>query len=81
MYTLINSTTNHDTIQTLDQLLQQARDASVVGVATVVILRERRYLVSVTGEAYRNPTFTRGALAALDDELRGIIHANSSPPP
>jgi hypothetical protein len=33
------------------------------------MMKRRSYVVNTAGEAHRNPTFARGMVAALDDEL------------
>jgi hypothetical protein len=66
-----------DTIECLEALLKQARAGEVIGVAYCAMHKKRRYNVHSCGEAYRNPTFTRGMLAALDDELSQRIQGNT----
>ena len=61
---------SHDTIECLESLLADARSGRVIGVAYAVMLKRRSFLVNSAGEAHRNPTFTRGMVAALDDQLR-----------
>jgi hypothetical protein len=51
------------------RLLEQAKSGEVIGLAFAAMYRRRRYTVSTCGEASRNPTFARGMIAALDDEL------------
>jgi len=68
-YTLITETGSSDTVQCLERLLDESRAGQVIGIAYAVILRRRNYRVNVCGEAHRSPTFTRGVIAALDDEL------------
>jgi hypothetical protein len=58
-----------DTVKALEDLLRQARMGEIIGVAFVAMYARREYAASATGEARRNPTFTRGMLAALDDLL------------
>jgi hypothetical protein len=62
-----------DTILTLDDLLRQARAGELIGVAFVALYKQREYVASATGEARRNPTFTRGMLAALDDAMAEMV--------
>ncbi len=72
-YQLISTTLSKDTIEACEQLLESARAGNVIGLGVVVVLRGRRFLVDVIGEANRDPIFTRGALHALDDCLREHI--------
>lgn len=76
-YTLIRDTISRDTVEALEALLHMANAGTVTGIAFAVTLKRRKYLVNVAGEAYRDPTFARGAILALDDELRGIVQANA----
>lgn len=60
---------SHDTIECLRELLAQAEAGEVVGVAYAAMHKRRHYTINACGEAHRNPTFSRGMLRALDDEL------------
>lgn len=66
---------SHDTVQCLESLLEQARAGDVIGIAYAVMHKRRRYTVHTCGEAHRNPTFSRGMVAALDDELSARVRA------
>jgi hypothetical protein len=68
-FTLVRDNISTDTVQCLDTLLEQARKGEVIGLAFVAILKRRNYVVNTAGEAHRNPTFARGCVGALDDEL------------
>jgi hypothetical protein len=68
-YVLIQNHVSTDTVEALQQLLEQARAGEVIGVAFVAMLKRRGYIADAAGEAYRNPTFTRGMIRALDDRL------------
>lgn len=58
-----------DTVECLRELLTEARQGDLIGLAFCAMYRRRKYLVDTTGEAFRNPTFARGMTAALDDLL------------
>lgn len=62
-----------DTISALEDLLQDARPGELIGLAYVAMRLDRGYSVGVAGETKRSPTFTRGMLRLLDDELAKII--------
>lgn len=68
-FTLIPDTISTDTTEALAQLLELAQRGELIGVAFAGMLKQRRYFVNTAGEAHRNPTFARGCVAALDDEL------------
>jgi hypothetical protein len=62
-----------DTVEVLQELLKQAKDNQVIGIAFAAMYRGRQFVVNTTGEARRSPTFTRGMLLALDDELSEAV--------
>lgn len=64
---------SHDTIEALEQLLDEAKRGRVIGLAYVAMYKRREYVTDAAGEAYRNPTFSRGMVAALDDHLRELV--------
>lgn len=68
-FTLVPDEISHDTKDCLAQLAAQAADGDVIGIAYAVMYRGRHFIVNTAGELHRNPTFARGAVAALDDEL------------
>lgn len=73
-YKLVNEYISRDTVTALETLLMGARDGDVTGIAFAVTLKKMRYVTNVAGACYRNPTFTRGMLGALDDELSQLVH-------
>jgi hypothetical protein len=68
-FVLMPDTVSHDTVECLELLLHQAKRGEVIGIAFAAMLRRRTFVVNSAGEAHRNPTFSRGMLAALDDQL------------
>ncbi len=72
--TLIADNVSHETVECLRALLRQARSGELIGIAFGAMLRRNNYIVNTAGEAYRNPTFARGVVAALDDELSALVH-------
>lgn len=66
---------SHDTVKCLERLLEQARAGEAIGIAYAVMYKRRKFAVHMCGEAHRNPTFTRGMIAALDDELGFRVRA------
>lgn len=76
-YTLIPDEVSNDTVTCLRTLLAQAKRGELLGIAYAGILRQRNYIVNTAGEAHRSPTFTRGMIAALDDELSLRIRGES----
>lgn len=68
-FILITDTISNDTIECCRQLLDGAERGELIGIAFVGLLKKRGYIANSAGEAYRNPTFSRGCVAALDDQL------------
>ena len=62
-----------DAIAALEQLLAEAKAGRVIGLAYVVMRQGYDYDVGAAGETRRSPTFTRGMLCLLDDELAKLI--------
>lgn len=77
-FVLMPDTVSHDTVECLELLLQQARHGEVIGIAFAVMLKRRTFIVNAAGEAHRNPTFSRGMIAALDDQLATRIRGGNS---
>jgi hypothetical protein len=74
---LVPDTVPNDTVACLEMLLDHARNGEVIGIAFAAMLKRRSYIVNTAGEAHRNPTFTRGMVAALDDQLSGRIRGGN----
>ncbi len=68
-FRLVPDTISGDTVEALEQLLAAARKGQVIGLAYVVMYKRRQFIANAAGEAKRNPVFTRGMLACLDDAL------------
>lgn len=74
-YQLVRDHISRDTVEALQALLHLAEAGTVTGIAFAAVMKRRKYVVNVAGEAFRDPTFARGAVAALDDELREIVQS------
>lgn len=77
-YILIPDTISSDTIECLETLLDQARRGQIIGLAFAAMLKRRGYIANSAGEAHRNPTFTRGMIAALDDQLSQRVRGGNA---
>lgn len=73
-YQLVKDYISRDVIDALAVLLEGAKNGDVTGLAFAATLRRHRYVTNVAGLLYKNPTFARGCVSALDDELAGIVH-------
>lgn len=63
-----------------DLFRHNVTEGNILGVAAVVLLPRRRFLLEVLGEAERDPVFTRGAIQSLDDVLASAAGENIDPP-
>lgn len=72
-FRLVPDNISHDTIEALQELLASARAGELIGIAFAAMLKRRGYIVDSAGEAYRNPTFSRGMIGALDDHFRSRV--------
>lgn len=73
-YQLVRDAISSDTVTALRQLLAYAERGDLTGIAFAATFRKMRYITNVAGMCAKNPTFTRGCLGALDDELAALIH-------
>lgn len=69
IYTLRPDRVSHDTIQCLATLLRHAKTGAVTGIGFVAFVEGHGYIVNSAGDAYENPTLTRGMIQALDNKL------------
>lgn len=70
---LVPDTVSDDTVEALKLLLARAQKGEITGIAFAAILHRRRYIVNTAGTAKKYPTFTRGMIHSLDDELGALI--------
>lgn len=76
-FRLVRNRRSRTTIRATEELRADAHTGDLIGVALVAMYKRRVYTTRVTGECFRSPTFTRGMLRALDDELAvlmGSVH-------
>lgn len=73
-YRLVKDFVSRDLVQCLEQLHSAGLRGEIKGIAFAAILPRQRYITNFAGLCVRNPTFTRGMIASLDDELSGIIN-------
>lgn len=70
---LVPAGVSDETVKAIEYLLQEARAGRYVGLAWVAMRAGYLYDVDIAGETRRAPTFTRGMLRVLDDELAQIV--------
>lgn len=77
-FILVPDNVSHDVVECLETLLEQARSGKLIGLAYAGVLKRRGYIVNTAGEAYHSPTFSRGMIAALDDQLAARVRGGNS---
>lgn len=73
-YRLVPDNVSRDVVEALETLLEGARKGDVTGIAFACTLRKQRYITNVAGHCYANPTFARGMVAFLSDQLARLAH-------
>jgi hypothetical protein len=73
-YRLVPDNVSRDVVEALETLLEGARRGDVTGIAFACTLRKQRYITNVAGHCHRNPTFARGMVAFLSDQLARLAH-------
>lgn len=66
---------NLDTMNKLAKLLGMAAAGAIDGLVFVAFCPDETYFTDILGQAYTNPTWARGALSYVDDELGRLIDA------
>lgn len=74
---LVRDHVSRDMLQTCVQLLEAVREGHVTGMAFACSMRGKKYFVNVSGTLARDPTFARGVVAALDDELARMVQGKA----
>jgi hypothetical protein len=77
MTQLVRDQVSHDLAQAITTLHEAVQAGHIVGLAFGVALRGRRYFVNTAGTLTRDPTFARGIIAALDDELSRMVQGRA----
>ena len=77
-YRLVPDDISRDVVKALETLLDLAKAGDVTGIAFACTLRQQRFITNVAGHCYKNPTFARGMVAALSDELAGLVHGRDA---
>ncbi len=69
-FRLVPDDLSDDTVEALQELLEDARKGHIIGVAFCAMYKQRKFIVNTAGEARRNPIFTRGMVSCLNDTLK-----------
>jgi hypothetical protein len=76
---LVGESVSEDVVEALEDLIAQARSGQLIGIAFAAMYKRRQYIVDTAGECRRNPTFTRGMVRALDDQLARSVGSKKKP--
>lgn len=71
---LVRDHISRDVVEALETLLAGAKAGKITGIAFACAMPKMRYITNVAGVCYSNPTFARGMVASLSDELGGLVH-------
>lgn len=71
-FSLVSDSLSHETEKCLASLLDDAKNGHLVGIAFAAMYKGGTYIVNAAGEAYRSPTFARGMVADLSEQLGKI---------
>lgn len=76
---LVHDGISRDMVDAMRRIADMAEQRIIVGAVFGLALRGpgRRYHVNVAGSFVRDPTFARGVVAALDDELRVMVQGRA----
>lgn len=74
---LVHDQISRDTHEAVRQILAGVESGLVVGIAFVLVMKRRRFMVNCAGVAAENPSDTRGMVCALDDELQRMVQGGA----
>lgn len=74
---LVHDHISRDTQQAVEQIMDGVKQGLVVGIAFVLVMRRKRFMVNCAGVAADNPSDTRGMVCALDDELQRMVQGRA----
>jgi hypothetical protein len=68
-FRLVPDTISKDVVQALTELLEQAQQGQIYGMAFVAMVKGRYFIANTAGECERNLDYTRSLLLRFDDKL------------
>lgn len=74
---LLHDSISRDALEAASTIKEGVESGDVVGLVFGLQLRGRRYVVNVAGQCARDPTFARGIVGAIEDELRALIQGKA----
>lgn len=66
----------NEVVSTLEALLDGARKGEVTGIAFACTFKRLRYTTDVAGTCRTNPTFTRGMVSFLSDQIADLVRTS-----
>ena len=75
---LVRDHISRDITEAIDTLAEGVRSGQISGIVFGCSIKgQRRYFVNVAGSLAKDPTLARGVLAAIDDELMGMVQSQA----
>jgi hypothetical protein len=74
---LVRDHVSRDLLQTCVQLLEAVQEGHITGLAFACSMKGKKYFVNVSGALATDPTYARGVVAALDDELSRMVQGRA----
>lgn len=71
---LIPDNISHDVVEALETLLDLAKQGEITGIAFACTMKRMRYITNVAGYCHRHPTYTRGMISFLSDQVAALVH-------
>lgn len=73
-FRLVKKVKDRATIEVLRDMIRDAEKGELIGLAFVSMYERREYNIGYTGECARNPTYARGMILDLLDDLGRAAH-------
>lgn len=73
-FRLVAKVKDRATIEVLRDMIKAAENGELIGLAFVAMYERREYNIGYTGECARNPTYARGMIQDLMDDLGRSSH-------
>lgn len=78
-FRLVPDNISTETVQCLQELLDDAEQGEIIGIAFTALYRGKECIVNAAGEAYLSPLFTLGPVSMLSAKLRRLVEERSAP--
>jgi hypothetical protein len=78
LLTAVSPKVSTETVQAMRRKVAESERGDLIGIAFVALYSGHEYEVEVVGETRLAPTFTRGMLCLLDDQLAALVAAQQA---